>query len=1190
MSTIASLSVKVFPDTKPFAQALGRYLERIERQTVVKLKAVLDRTHLFRDANAAATEIERGLQLSLKAEINRASLTDDVARLQSGSLGTLKFKAKLDLGTLRTDIQRISRMGGTVKLVAEVVVNHLSLARDASRIERSIRGVFGNVKVPIKIDVDEAQLRAQLQATINSIAARRSVVQLPVDINQADLRRQLRYLQRWVLANFKLHIPVVLNPGQVIRDLLAIQAAADGAGKNKRTFGSLLSALGSVAGTALKATAVVTGLGVAVGGLAGAVPTVVALAAAVAQLSGLVIALPAVILTGAAAFGALKVGLTGVGDALSNLDDAEAFNKALEKLSPNAREFAVAIREVAPAYREMRTVVQDRLFANLRDEIGPLATAVLPALQGILVGVAGSLGTAATYTSRWIRSAEGLSVLRDISNGVQHTMMLLGQSIQPVVEGFLRIGRVGAKQLPDVARLLSGLGDRFRDFVVNAEKSGSLDAFLKGALDTVSQFGLVLGNVGGIIQDVFAGAAAASSGGLLNNWITLTGELKQFTSSDFGQQAISDLFASMTRIGTALSPLLPILIGGIAELAKILATLAVAAAPGLETALSGLAQGINALAPAAGPVGKAIGDILTAAAPLLPVLGQLAGSVLTALATNLSTLATAIAPVVKVIAGGLSGALKEMAPLWLAVARAVAPFVVAVGGSLATALAKIMPSLLELTRVFVTSLLPELPRLTDAFLKLVPPIAEAASIFGAELATALVDLVPLIPPLAVALVDMAVAWVEAFVAIAPILPILAKLTPLLAGGLVAGIGLLVIGLNTATVHFEKVSGAIQFLKDRLTNVEDAFGVIGSFFTDTLPGWFSSAGETISGFPAQVGEWLSGVGQTIVTALSGVVEWITSPFRSAFESAQTVTDGGVNGVLRFIGALPGKALAALVDFGSSLAVPIINGWFAVQSLTGRGIEAVISFVSQLPGRVVTALSSLGSRLGQTITTAWTVASGAVGRGVSTAVSFTQQLPGRASGAISSLGSRLSSTISSAWTTATGAISRGIDTAITTIRGLPDKARSALGNMGSILYGAGKALVQGFIDGINSLIGSVRDAAGNIAGAVQDNLKGNSPTKEGPLSGRGWTLYSGQKIVDALAEGMNQRAGQVRAAARSVAGVVSTNLVGTGQVTPAAGGGNTYDITLNAAPSVPTERQLFALMRSAEQLAALDVALA
>ena len=68
-----------------------------------------------------------------------------------------------------------------------------------------------------------------------------------------------------------------------------------------------------------------------------------------------------------------------------------------------------------------------------------------------------------------------------------------------------------------------------------------------------------------------------------------------------------------------------------------------------------------------------------------------------------------------------------------------------------------------------------------------------------------------------------------------------------------------------------------------------------------------------------------------------------------------------------------------------------------------------------------------------------------------------------------------------------------------------------------YEAGQNLIQSFADGINSKQAAATDAAGNVMGGTAA-LFPQSPPKEGPFSGPGWTFYSGQELVEGFGAGI------------------------------------------------------------------------
>jgi len=102
----------------------------------------------------------------------------------------------------------------------------------------------------------------------------------------------------------------------------------------------------------------------------------------------------------------------------------------------------------------------------------------------------------------------------------------------------------------------------------------------------------------------------------------------------------------------------------------------------------------------------------------------------------------------------------------------------------------------------------------------------------------------------------------------------------------------------------------------------------------------------------------------------------------------------------------------------------------------------------------------------------------------------------------------------------------------IAGLPGRIVAALGNTGSLLWQAGRNVIQGLIDGINSRIGDLAGAMHRATALISSFLP-HSPAKQGPLSGRGSPYYSGQSIVRMVAAGVTDALGAAEAAAEDLA---------------------------------------------------------
>jgi phage-related protein len=106
----------------------------------------------------------------------------------------------------------------------------------------------------------------------------------------------------------------------------------------------------------------------------------------------------------------------------------------------------------------------------------------------------------------------------------------------------------------------------------------------------------------------------------------------------------------------------------------------------------------------------------------------------------------------------------------------------------------------------------------------------------------------------------------------------------------------------------------------------------------------------------------------------------------------------------------------------------------------------------------------------------------------------------------------------------------------VRDIKASVKNALSGAASWLINAGKNIIQGLIDGILSKATAIKDAVGGVIQGAR-NLLPFSPAKEGPLSGRGYTLYSGQAMMKDWARGMQQRSNlPVQAAGKVAAGAM------------------------------------------------------
>lgn len=119
---------------------------------------------------------------------------------------------------------------------------------------------------------------------------------------------------------------------------------------------------------------------------------------------------------------------------------------------------------------------------------------------------------------------------------------------------------------------------------------------------------------------------------------------------------------------------------------------------------------------------------------------------------------------------------------------------------------------------------------------------------------------------------------------------------------------------------------------------------------------------------------------------------------------------------------------------------------------------------------------------------------------------------------------------------GVIKLGLTLILDMFIGLPSRIITALAGLPADMAKSGRAMMQGLIDGIRSMAQSVINTALSVVDAVRGLLP-FSPAKTGPFSGKGYTLYSGQALMEDWARGIAMGGKEALSAVDSVVGATA-----------------------------------------------------
>lgn len=467
------------------------------------------------------------------------------------------------------------------------------------------------VNLVVNADGAPAQITAQLRTIVNDAERNAPEINLSVNIDNRDL----------------------------IAAITAMTQVSNSARDTDRDTGRLSDTFRSLGGAALGAVTSVSRVFLTASLATQAIPAVAGLGAALTNLVPAATAGVSAFLTMQAVSATLKLGLTGVSDAIGAVfdpdADPEAVAEALEKLSGNAREFVGVLQDMKPAFDRLRLDVQDQLFDGLDKSLQRTARAVLPEVRKAALEYSEALnamGRNALGTARDLGESGALgAALGSSTQAFKELERVPGQVLSAIV----KLAAAGGPLLGRITSGIADFADRASKALDDAFESGALNDAVDDAADSFAQLGRIVGNVFETIGNVFS-VASEQGDGLFGTLEKITEAMAEFTATEEFQDALSALIETG---GVLVDAILPV----IAE------------------ALSALLPVIEVLAPPLQELVTLIGEKL---AELIPVLAP----VLLELATTFGVVLEAITPLIEEGLNILIEVMPELVPLLQAIA------------------------------------------------------------------------------------------------------------------------------------------------------------------------------------------------------------------------------------------------------------------------------------------------------------------------------------------------------------------------------------------------------------------------------------------------------------------------------------------------------------------------------------------
>lgn len=714
--------------------------------------------------------------------------------------------------------------------------------------------------------------------------------------------------------------------------------------------GALLRTFGAgIASLIVSATPLSTVLG-------GASAAVVALAAALSTASGSAIALGGVLGSLGLAAATLKIGFSGVGDAMTAQSKAqqelattgkvstatqEKLDAALKNLAPSAATVVKQLGAMAPAWQAVTRSIQERLFAGVGAELANLGNRFLPVLSRQLTITAGILNTTALAFGRFLNTSTRADQFANIFGRLNSILQTLLAPATAIAGAFLNIFQASLPFAQQLATTLANLTGRFAQFLNAAVASGGFNTFMQTAIALAGDLFGLLGNLSSIIGTVF-GAGTAAGGGLLQILRDLTGQAAIFLKSAAGQSALASFFGLISQAGAVLS--------------------------GIFSTLSPLLAGVSALFAAMSPALQAVGRAIQ---PVILALSTQLGASLAQLAPLLATLVTTgIGPLAAALGGILVSAVQGLTPIIAALVQGLtllAPGITAV----ATVVNGLLVAAFQILGPLLSQLLTTLGALLGGFLQGFAPVLQV-------LGTALLQL---LAPVA----QLVQGFLAAVQAVTPLLPVLGQLNAVVLQLVLAFLPLVTtilqqfadLAIQIAPIIAQAVPWLTKLIQIFIAIVAAIIPVVAKFvqFGATVIQIFAALDLAILGFVAKVlitfgrlvvgvigaairlGAGVIGAISSMVSAVGGFFSSLVSTVTGAIGRFASAVKAGVDKAVGFFRALPGQFTAAISGLAGALQTA---GQNAIQGLI-NGLSGGLQRVRDIAGQIAGAITGPVSKL-------------------------------------------------------------------------------------------------------------------------------------------------------------------------------------------------------------------------------------
>nr|DAZ04009.1 MAG TPA: minor tail protein [Caudoviricetes sp.] len=286
-------------------------------------------------------------------------------------------------------------------------------------------------------------------------------------------------------------------------------------------------------------------------------------------------------------------------------------------------------------------------------------------------------------------------------------------------------------------------------------------------------------------------------------------------------------------------------------------------------------------------------------------------------------------------------------------------------------------------------------------------------------------------------------------------------------------------VNTWTSISNTFTAIVTAIQTVATTV---FTAIRDFFTAIWTGiynFFSTIFNAIYNVVSTVFQTIHNVITTVWNAIVAFLTPILEGIRTTFETIWNAISNTISTVL-----------TAIQDVVTTV-------WNAVSGFISSVLSAIWNVVSSIWNSISGTISSVMNAIFSVVSSIWNQISSAVSNVLNAIRSVVSNIWNSIKSTISNVMQSISSTVSSIWDNIRSAVSDKISGIKSTIQNGFDAAVGYIKGLASDAWNWGRDIIQGIIDGIQSVIGWLADCVTNVADTIRDFLHFSVPDK-GPLT--------------------------------------------------------------------------------------------